>query len=51
MAQMGVLPATDKDRETDAKSKVNSEWEQAREEMARPRSAAGADFFVAFGEF
>ena len=45
-----LLPATDKDREADAKSKVNSEWEQAREEMTRPRAAAGADFFVAFGE-
>jgi hypothetical protein len=45
-----LLPAPDQNGEAAAKEDTNSEWEQARREMAQPTPSGGADVFVALGE-
>lgn len=45
-----LQPAPAKDNDAEPKEKNNSEWENARREMAQPGGAGGADAFVAFSD-
>lgn len=45
-----LQPAPRKENDAEPKEKNNSEWENARREMAQPAGAGGADAFVAFSD-
>lgn len=45
-----LLPPPARESDSDAKEKVNSEWEEARKELSRPSQSGGEEAFAVFGE-